>query len=582
MGCPVLLEGTDPTFPAAASVLTGWGQHMPGNRITGRSAFLSLLKDEGVTHLFGNPGTTELPIMHALRDHPDLTYVMGMQESIVVAMADGFSRATGRLVACNVHVAPGLGNAMGALYNCKFTGTPLILTAGQQEQGHGLTEPLLYDPLVPMAEPLVKWAVEVTRLEDLPRIVRRAAKVAMTPPTGPVFISLPGDILNDEAGIDLGASTRIDTRMRPSDEVLDGLADRMLQAENPVMLCGNEIVTSDALAEAGDLATALGATVYQQTVPFGSHFLSEHPCFMGALSRDQKQVRATLAPHDLMIVVGADVLRMSVWDEVDPLPDALPIVQIGLDDWEMGKNYPAEMAVAGDVRETLKALAPILHQRGGETLRRDAEARRHELADRNWTARRATLIESTLPLAAHQPIHPDWLMLQISEALPDTAIVVEEGISSTRLLNCFRPYRERHDHHGLASGGIGWGLPAAVGVQLAHPDRAVCAVIGDGSSMYSIQALWSAAHQKLPLTFVIVNNGGYRIIKQRLKAFHDSEHFIGMDFKDPAVNFTELAGSLGVEAVRVEHPSQLRDALDAALANRQGPNLLEVICDGAL
>ena len=148
------------------------------NRITGRAAFLALLRDEGITHLFGNPGTTELPVMHALKDYPGLTYVMAMHEALVVAMADGFSRASGRLVACNVHVAPGLGNAMGSLYNAKFTGTPLILTAGQQEQGHGLMEPLLYDRLVRIAEPLVKWAVEVTRLEDLPHIVRRAAKIA--------------------------------------------------------------------------------------------------------------------------------------------------------------------------------------------------------------------------------------------------------------------------------------------------------------------------------------------------------------------------------------------------------------------
>ena len=139
------------------------------NRITGRSAFLALLKDEGITHLFGNPGTTELPIMHALTDHPDLKFVLALQESLVVAMADGYSRASGELVACNVHVAPGLGNALGSLFNAKFTGTPMILTAGQQEQGHGLTEPLLYDSLVPMAAPLVKWAVEVNRLEDLPR-----------------------------------------------------------------------------------------------------------------------------------------------------------------------------------------------------------------------------------------------------------------------------------------------------------------------------------------------------------------------------------------------------------------------------
>ena len=555
---------------------------MSGNRITGRSAFLSLLKDEGITHLFGNPGTTELPIMHALKDHPDLTYVMGMQESIVVAMADGFSRASGRLVACNVHVAPGLGNAMGALYNAKFTGTPMILTAGQQEQGHGLTEPLLYDPLVPMAEPLVKWAVEVTRLEDLPRIVRRAAKIAMTPPTGPVFISLPGDILNEEAGIDLGAATRIDTRMRPADEVLTGLADRLLQARNPVMICGNEIVTSDALSEAAEFAASLGAAVYQQTVPFGSHFLSEHPCFMGALTRDQKQVRATLAPHDLMVVVGADVLRMSVWDEVDPMPDGMALVQIGLNDREIGKNYPAELAIAGDVRETLKALVPVLRERGGEDLTASAETRIAALQDRNWTANREKLVAATMARAADRPINPDWLMLQIAEALPPDAIVVEEGISSTRLLNGLRPYRERHDHHGLASGGIGWGIAAAVGAQLAHPDRPVCAVIGDGSSMYSIQSLWTAANQNLPLTYVIINNGGYRIIKQRLRAFHGSEHFIGMDFKDPAVNFSELAKSMGVRAERVEDPGALREKLEAALADRTGPKLLEVMCDGTL
>ena len=555
---------------------------MAANQITGRSAFLALLKDEGITHLFGNPGTTELPIMHALKDHPDLTYVMGMQESVVVAMADGYSRATGELVACNVHVAPGLGNAMGALYNCKFTGTPLIITAGQQELGHGLTEPLLYDPLVPIAEPLVKWATEITRLEDMPRIVRRAAKIAMTPPMGPVFISLPGDILNNEAGIDLGTSTRINTRNRPADDVLETLADRLLRAENPMIVCGNEIVTSDALAEAGNFASALGATVYQQTVPYGSHFLSEHPCFVGGLSRSQPQVRSTLEPYDLMIVLGADVLRMSVWDAVDPMPEDLSIVQIGLNDWEMGKNYAAEMAIGSDVRETLKALTPVLKERGGSQLADAATKRMAALASKNWSANRASLIKKIESESSGEPINPDWLMLQISEALPDNGIIVNEGVTASRYLNDIHPYRERHDFHGLASGGIGWGIAAAVGVQLAHPDRPVCAIIGDGSSMYSIQAIWSAANQNLPMTYVIVNNGGYRIIKQRLKSFHQNDHFIGMDFKDPEVNFAALAQSMGVTAERVTDSTKLRAALDNALANKSGPNLIEVICEGSV
>ena len=197
------------------------------NTIKGGTAFLSLLKDEGVTHVFGNPGTTELPLMDALGKQSELPYILGLQESVVIGMADGFGRASGQLTSCNVHVAPGLGNAMGAIYNAAFTGTPIIITAGQQEQGHGLTEPVLYAPLVPIAAPLVKWAVEITRLEDMPRIVRRAAKVAMTPPTGPVFISLPGDVLLDEAGIELSSVTRIDTAVRPSDDAID----RMFQQD---------------------------------------------------------------------------------------------------------------------------------------------------------------------------------------------------------------------------------------------------------------------------------------------------------------------------------------------------------------
>src|SRR6201747_3055420 len=344
------------------------------NRITGRSAFLALLKDEGITHLFGNPGTTELPIMHALKDHPDLTYVMAMQESLVVAMADGFSRASGRLVACNVHVAPGLGNAMGSLFNASFTGTPMILTAGQQEQGHGLMEPVLYGPMVRMAEPLVKWAVEVTRLEDLPRIVRRAAKVAMTPPTGPVFISLPGDILNSEAGLELGRSTRVDTRVKPSDESLQALVARILKAQRPGIIVGDEIVKSDALQEAAELAETLGIPAYQSSTPYGAQFLSESPCFMGALARVQKQVREVLAPYDLMIVLGADPLRMSVYSEVDPKPEGLPIVQIGLVDWDLAKNYGAEIALKADVKETLRALIPALKAAGGGAL--ESRARR--------------------------------------------------------------------------------------------------------------------------------------------------------------------------------------------------------------
>jgi benzoylformate decarboxylase len=551
------------------------------NTITGRSAFLTLLKDEGVTHMFGNPGTTELPIMHALSEHVDLTYVLGLQESIVVAMADGFGRASGQLTACNVHVAPGLGNAMGSIYNAKFTGTPIIITAGQQEQGHGLTEPLLYEPLVPIATPLVKWATEITRLEDMPRIVRRAAKVAMTPPTGPVFLSLPGDVLNDEVAVEIGHRTRVDTASRPSDEALDALARRILAAKRPVIIAGDEIVSSDALDEVAKLAETIGAPAYQQTVTWGAHFPSEHPAFMGSLTRIQAEVRETLAAYDLIVVVGAEPLRMSVWSEVEPLPPDLAMVQIGLKDWEMGKNYPTEMAVRSDVRETMRALIPVLAAQGGAELEARAEAVLAALADRNWSAKCRARRDSTLAKAQATPIANDWLMMQITDALPRDGIVVNEGLTSAWQLLDFLPYRDRWGYHANASGGIGWAIGAAIGIQLAQPDRPLVAIIGDGSAMYSIQALWTAAHLNLPITYVIANNKGYRILKQRLMAFHGNDNFIGMAFDEPEIDFVALARSFGLTAEAVTAPDAVRPALDAAIASKK-PTLLDVAVETSI
>ena len=329
-------------------------------RISGRSAFLQLLVDEGVTHLFGNPGTTELPIMEVVPDFPQLKFVLGLQESIVLGMADGYCRASHRLAAANVHVMPGLGNAMGALYNAKFSGSPVILTAGQQEQGHGLLEPLLYEPLVPVAQPLVKWAVEVTRAADLPRILHRAAKIALTPPTGPVFLSLPGDVLDETLEMDMGRPVRVVGSTRPSDETLARFAELLLGARRPVILAGHELARHDAFAEAAELAELLGARCSATPIPYSAPFPTEHPAYMGALSRQQKQVRALLEPYDLLICLGADLLRMSVYSPVEPLPAGLPVIHVSERAHELGKNYRTDLAVHANVKETLKALLPML------------------------------------------------------------------------------------------------------------------------------------------------------------------------------------------------------------------------------
>ena len=549
----------------------------PSNNITGRAAFLTVMKDEGVTRMFGNPGTTELPIMHALTEEPEITYTMALQESVVVAMADGYARASGELVACNVHVAPGLGNAMGTFFTAANSGTPMILTAGQQEQGHGLQEPLLYGPLVEMAAPVAKWSTEITLLEDLPRVLHRAAKIAMTPPKGPVFISLPGDILNADAPLDLGKATRVDTKVRPTDDTLDALASRLLQAKNPVVIAGTEIVESDAFDEAVAFVEALGAPVFQQTVASGAHFPSEHPAFIRCLGRSQPDVRKALEPYDMLICLGADVLRMSVYSPVDPLPEGMPVIQIGLNDWEMGKNYAAEIALRADLKETLAAVTPVLKAKGGAAHSDVAAKRIAAVADSNWTAVRAKRREAAIAKGADEPLNPEWLMMRIGDLAPRDVVVVDEGVTTAATLNAHVPFVDRHSYFGNVSGGIGWGIAAAVGVQMAKPERRVVAIIGDGSAQYSIQALWTAANSKTPVVFIICNNAGYTIIKQRLTLFHGNEEYIGMDFHNPSINASKLAEGYGMDSVRVSTGEAFEEAFTAALAKTDGPTLIEAM-----
>src|SRR3989440_7448731 len=545
--------------------------------ISGRAAFLQLLADEGVTHLFGNPGTTELAIMEVVPQFPQLKFVLGLQESAVMAMADGYCRASGRLAAANVHVMPGLGNAMGALYNAKFAGSPVILTAGQQEQGHGLLEPMLYEPLVPVAQPLVKWAVEATRAAGLPRIIHRAAKIALTPPTGPVFLSLPGDVLDETVEIEMGRAVRIDTAVRPADDALQKIIEMLVGARHPAILSGQELATRDAFAEAGELAELLGAAVYGSSIPYTAPFPTEHPAFMGTLTRAQKQVRATLEPYDLLLVLGADLLRMSVYSPVEPLPQELPVIHISERAHELGKNYRTDLAVHADIKQTLLALLPLLRKRAS---RENGERRLAELKRANWSTQRDKARVEAMLAAETKPIDPQYFALRFAETLPRDAVVVDEGLVSTYALPKLLPLRGPNDYYGLASGGLGFAVPGAVGISMALPGRPIAVIAGDGAALYSIQGLWTAAHHRLPITYVIANNRGYRIIKERLVSFRKTDRFTGMDLREPDIDFVSLAHSFGLAARRVTDPQDIAPALREGFASGK-PNLIDVrVADG--
>jgi benzoylformate decarboxylase len=518
--------------------------------------------------------------MEVVPDFPQLKFVLGLQEGVVMAMADGYCRASNKLAAANVHVAPGLGNAMGALYNAKFSGSPVILTAGQQEQGHGLLEPLLYDPLVPIAQPLVKWAIDVTRAEDLPRIMHRAAKIALTPPTGPVFISLPGDVLDQTVEMDMGRPVRVDAANRPSDATLATLAERLLAAKRPVILAGQELSMRDAFAEAAELAELLGAAVYQSPVPYTAQFPTEHAACMGSLTRSQVKVRAALEPYDLLFCLGADLLRMSVYSPTEPLPENLPVIHLSERSGELGKNYRTDLAIQANVKETLKALLPLLRARRTPESASRAAKRLVELKPHNWNSQRDKARIDAMMAAETSPIDPKYLMLRITETLPKDAVVVEEGLTSAVSLAGFLPLRDPQALYGLASGGLGFGIPGAVGVSLALPGRPVAAIVGDGSTMYGVQGLWTAAHHKLPITYIITNNRSYRIIKERLVSMRATAKFTGMDLRDPDIDFVHLGQAFGLASRRVTDPQDIAPVLREAFASGK-PNLVDMrVADG--
>jgi benzoylformate decarboxylase len=546
--------------------------------MTGRQAFLDILQAAGVTYIFGNPGTTELPLMDVLVDYPDVQYFLTLQEGVAMAMADGYALASGQLGVVNVHVAPGLGNAMGMLYDATKTGAPLLVTAGQQDGRYALSEPLLWGNLVSMVQSLTKWAYQVERVEDLPQALRRAIKIATTPPTGPVFLSLPMDIMMAEAQLDTTAPPRIGPRLRGDIEHLRRAAELLAAAQRPLIIAGDEVAKSEALAELVAVAEALGAPVFSETVPNTTCFPTDHALYQGALPRTQHGVRTTLQEADVVFTVGADMFTMSLYTDIEPFPPGAKLVCVNIDPWEIGKNHVVDVAILGDPKATLAELLPLLQEHLGATHHAAIRARIAALQQAKAEALER-LQERAAEDLGKQPMSPLVMNKVLAESIPEETIIVDESITSGAALRDFFPRRHPRDYFGLKGGGIGWGLPATMGVSLAAGDRPVLGLIGDGSAMYSIQGLWTAARYGLRSIFVICNNGQYLILKRRLHAYNGpaakQQTYIGIDLVQPAIKFVELARALGVHAERAERPADLQQALKAAL-QRPGPTLIDV------
>ena len=549
-------------------------------KMTGRRALIELLRLQGVERIFGNPGTTELPLIDELLSAPDIHYVLALQEAAAMAMADGYAQASGKVGVLSLHAAPGLGNAMGMLYDSKRAGTPIVILAGQHEQSFTLGEPLLWQDLPSLARPLVKWAEEVRSLADLPRAMHRAFKTALAPPQGPVFLSIPGDVLMAEGEVQLGSPTRIAPRSRGDAEAVARAAEFLAQAKNPVLISGGRVARSDALGEVVALADLLGAPVYVDTIQSRASFPTSHPLFAGTLGRLPPGIRAKLEAHDVLFSICGDLFTLSLPSETEAMPGGLKVLHLDEDGWELGKNYPEDVAILGDAKATLPEITAAVLARLGPGQLKDIEARRQVTLEAIGASRRK--LAHTAAPAASGPIQASSLLALLGRILPADAVVVEESLSSTGRIREQIASDDPASFFSMHGGGIGWGISAAVGVKIASPERPVVAVIGDGSALYTCQALWSAAHENLGgLVFLILNNGGYRILKQRVRDMIGASHsnrYLAMDIEDPPVGFVDLARGFGVEAHRLQTLPLVVAALRKALS-ADGPVLLDIEID---
>lgn len=549
--------------------------------MTGKEALIQVLRQEGTEYLFGIPGATEVVLMDALEDHPEIKYILGLQETVAAGMAEGYSRASGRPAVVNFHTSPGLAAASPLLINAFQGGVPLIITAGQQDTRLAAGEPALRADLVRLAGPFTKWAAEVSNAADIPVIMRRAFKVALQPPQGPVFVSLPQNLLEEKLDFDYKRGELPFNRLHPDPEAVRAAADLLIAARHPAMVVEDGVAKNDALSEVVKLAEMTGAKVYQRWMS-DVNFPVDSPQYMGDLDVDSSRCREMLGDADVLVVVGSLFFSQAVFTSGSLLPPGVKIIQIDDNPWQIGKNYPVDVGIQGNIKVTASSLAAALQPRISPRLEEEIKTRTRAIAEENhriqqkWDA--AAALEKD-----RVPIYPSRLMQEIKEAVkPGTRIVDDSWSNSGVLRRTFGFSEPRSYFRARGGGSIGWGLPGALGVKLASPDHPVVCVSGDGSAAWSIQALWTASHYQIPVAFIICSNGIYRqvrIMKNMILGENTRGRNLGTDISCPHIDFVGLAQALGVKATKVERPEDLQSALRSAF-NTAGPSLVEVVVEG--
>ena len=556
-------------------------------RMTGKRALVEMLRAEGVKYVFGNPGTTELPLMDALQDAPDVQYVTTLFEGVAAGMADGYARATQKPSFANLHISVGVANAIAVVYNAWRGGTPMVITAGQADSSFHLHSPTLHSNMVNVMREYTKWAGEVTHPWDVPSIIRRAFKLASTPPTGPVFVSLAWDAMNGEADVDIEPSLNDYFRLRPDTRAVEQAANVLAQASDPLILVGDRVSQSPgAPFLVARLAEQIGAPVYAPTTLSEVHIPTSHPHYLGSFETSwfDHRMKKRLDESDAVVAIGIDALIQFIPTPERPFSGPPKLVHVDSSSWAIQRSYPVAAGVLSDIKAGLEEITTALDGAMSASAKEAARDRGKAVA-----AQKQAIAQAFQARVAEKwsntPISPERFAIEVARALPPGFIYCDDSITNRGVLMNAIDFDEPGSLFAQRGGSLGSTMGAALGIKLAHPDRPVVAVIGDGTAMYTIQALWTAAAYDIPVTYVFCNNSSYKVLREGMTRYltgsERQSDYLGMDFYKLPLDFVKMAAAFNIEGTRVENPDDLGPALLNAVSSDK-PTVVDVIMDDAM
>ncbi|MFO1087551.1 MAG: thiamine pyrophosphate-binding protein [Reyranellaceae bacterium] len=546
----------------------------------GRQVFMETLVAHGVDRIFGNPGTTESPLLDSLLDYPQIEYIVHLHEGVAVGAANFYGQASGKTAFANLHVAPGLGNAIGMIYGALKNNTAMVVTAGQQDTRLRLRDPVLGHDLAAMAAPVTKWSVQVETADEIGPILQRAFKIANEAPAGPVFVALPINVMEQETSVPPGRPGPIFARSLPEPVGIAAMARLIMSARNPAIVAGDEIARAGADKSLVKLVDRIGAAVWFEGLRGRNCFPTDHPAWRGTLAFDAPGIAKQLAGNDLVLMVGGPFFEEVWYAPGSPFPAGCKVLQIESAPVRLAYNFTLDAGVVADVGAALEALAQANAGIDGATVKA-----RHDTLKAQKQAEAAAQKTRVEKAWARTPTSMARAMAEIRAGTPSDAIVVDETITANLDLFKTFSFAGTMDYFSGRGGGIGQGVAGALGVAVAAPERPVLCVSGDGSSMYSIQALWTAAHHDLPIVFVILANREYRVLKHNIDAYRQrfdvksNKPYMHMDLSGPALGFVDMAKGMGIAGTQVAKADDIGPAIAAAFKSGK-PHLVEIEIEG--